>query len=82
MSPSAGSEEAGAAGRAPENFPATPHKGVNGQGPAAQEDRQHRVLQTCTPANARLQAGSAHIAQRLLLALLFQCVNLLHAIYT
>lgn len=61
LSVQAGSEETGAAGYTPEVLLAAPHEGVDRQGPAAQEDRQHRLLQARTPADARLQAGSAHI---------------------
>ena len=61
LSVQAGSEETGAAGYTPEMLLAAPHERVDRQGPAAQEDRQHRLLQARTPADARLQAGSAHI---------------------
>jgi hypothetical protein len=61
LSVQAGSEETGAAGYTPEMLLAAPHERVDRQGPAAQEDRQHRLLQARTPADARLQAGSAQI---------------------
>ena len=56
----AGREEAEGAGGAAGALHAAPHQGLHHQGPAAQEDRQHRLLPAGTPADARLQVGDPH----------------------